>query len=158
MANDNHLFSVTCYNVTMISNNYYTEFFELGQQKINFSFFELRLPDDDPVYTLKKVMEELDFTRLLAQYSNKGRNGYNPIMKYAVLTYANRYTFVWRGTLNYHLVGLLDSIDALYSRYNELLNDNDYGQKYDLGNVQMFIIEGMDKVRDVIEKNRKRKL
>jgi len=103
-------------------------------------------------------MEELDFTRLLAQYSNKGRNGYNPIMKYAVLTYANRYTFVWRGTLNYHLVGLPDSIDALYSRYNELLNDNDYGQKYDLGNVQMFIIEGMDKVRDVIEKNRKRKL
>ena len=199
----------------------------------------MSIPDDDPVYTLKKVMEELDFTRLLAQYSNKGRNGYNPIMKYAVLTYANmrgvksvdrivelcerdlafiwltkgekpqrdafydfidkkltseilddlnyqfirrlkkeglitlealyidgtkieananRYTFVWRGTLNYHLVGLLDSIDALYTRYNELLNDNDYGQKYDLGNVQMFIIEGMDKVRDVIEKNRKRKL
>ena len=239
MANDNHLFSVTCYNVTMQKQDYYNEFFELGQQKINFKFFELSIPDDDPVYTLKKVMEELDFTRLLAQYSNKGRNGYNPIMKYAVLTYANmrgvksvdrivelcerdlafiwltkgekpqrdafydfidkkltreilddlnyqfirrlkkeglitlealyidgtkieananRYTFVWRGTLNYHLVGLLDSIDALYSRYNELLNDNDYGQKYDLGNVQMFIIEGMDKVRDVIEKNRKRKL
>ncbi len=239
MANDNHLFSVTCYNVTMQKQDYYNEFFELGQQKINFKFFELSIPDDDPVYTLKKVMEELDFTRLLAQYSNKGRNGYNPIMKYAVLTYANmrgvksvdrivelcerdlafiwltkgekpqrdafydfiekkltseilddlnyqfirrlkkeglitlealyidgtkieananRYTFVWRGTLNYHLVGLLDSIDALYTRYNELLNDNDYGQKYDLGNVQMFIIEGMDKVRDVIEKNRKRKL
>lgn len=239
MANDNHLLSVTCYNVTMISNKYYNEFFELGQQKINFKFYELSLPDDDPVYTLKKVMEELDFTKLLAQYSNKGRNGYNPIMKYGVLTYANmrgiksvdrivelcerdlafiwltqgekpqrdafydfidkkltsdilddlnyqfmrrlkkeglitlealyidgtkieananRYTFVWRGTLNYHLVGLLDTIDSLYVRYNELLNDNDYGQKYDLGNVQMFIIEGMDKVRDVIEKNRKRKL
>jgi len=71
---------------------------------------------------------------------------------------ANRYTFVWRGTLNYHLVGLLDAIDALYARYNGLLNENEYGQKYDLGNVQMFIIEGMDKVRDVIEKNRKRKL
>ena len=223
----------------MLSNKYYNEFFELGQQKINFNFLELSLPDDDPVYTLKKVMEELDFTKLLAKYSNKGRNGYNPIMKYAVLTYANmrgvksvdrivelckrdiafiwltkgekperdafydfidkkltgeilddlnhqflrrlkkeglitlealyidgtkieananRYTFVWRGTLNYHLVGLLDTIDALYTRYNDLLNENDYGQKYDLGNVQMFIIEGMDKVRDVIEKNRKRKL
>ena len=239
MANDNHLSSVTLYNVTMISNKYYNEFFELGQQKINFKFFELSLPDDDPVYTLKKVMEDLDFTNLLAQYSDKGRNGFNPIMKYAVLTYANmrgvravdrivelckrdlafiwltqgeqpgrdafydfinrkltgeilddlnyqflrrlkkeglitlealyidgtkieanasRYTFVWRGTLNYHLAGLLDTIDSLYTRYNELLNENEYGQKYDLGNVQMFIIEGMDKVHDVIEKNRKRKL
>ena len=239
MANDNHLFSVTCYNVTMNNSKYYNEFFELGQQKINFKFFELSLPDHDPVYTLKKVMEEMDFSSLMAQYSNKGRNGYNPIMKYAVLTYANmrgvksvdrivdlcerdlafiwltkgekpgrdafydfindkltadilddlnyqflrrlkkeglitlealyidgtkieananRYTFVWRGTLNYHLVGLLDTIDSLYNRYNDLLNENEYGQKYDLANVQMFIVEGMDKVRDVIEKNRKRKL
>ena len=239
MANDNHLSSVTLYNVTMTNTKYYNEFFELGQQKINFNFFELSLPDDDPVYTLKKVMEDLDFTNLLAQYSDKGRNGFNPIMKYAVLTYANmrevravdrivelckrdlafiwltqgeqpgrdafydfinqkltgeilddlnyqflrrlkkeglitlealyidgtkieanagRYTFVWRGTLNYHLAGLLDTIDALYTRYNEFLHENKYGQKYGLGNVQMFIIEGMDKVRDVIEKNRKRKL
>lgn len=88
MANDNHLLSVTCYNVTMINTEYYNEFFELGQQKINFNFFDLSLPDDDPVYTLKKVMEEMDFSGLLAQYSNKGRNGFNPIMKYAVLTYA----------------------------------------------------------------------
>ena len=34
-------------------------------------------------------MEELDFTGLLAQYSDKGRTGYNPIMMYAVVTYAN---------------------------------------------------------------------
>lgn len=71
---------------------------------------------------------------------------------------ANRYTFVWRGTLNYHLAGLLDTIDALYTRYNALLNENGYGEKYALGNIRMFIIEGMDKVRDIIEKNRKRKL
>ena len=64
--------------------DYYNDFFEIGQQKINFSFFELSLPDDDPVYTLKKVMEELDFSGLLACYSNKGRTGYNPIMLYAV--------------------------------------------------------------------------
>ena len=88
MANDNHLFSVTCYNVTMQKQDYYNEFFELGQQKINFSFFELSLPDDDPVYTLKKVMEELDFSGLLANCSDKGRTGYNPIMMYAVVTYA----------------------------------------------------------------------
>src|SRR5699024_9473063 len=50
---------------------------------------ELGLPDDDPVYTLKKVMEELDFSGLLACYSDKGRTGYNPIMLYAVVIYAN---------------------------------------------------------------------
>ncbi len=239
MANDNHLFLVTYYNVTMTSNKYYNDFFELGQQKINFSFFELCLPDDDPVYTLKKVMEELDFSSLLAQCSEQGRTGYNPIMMYAVVTYANmrgvrsvdrmvelcerdlafiwltkgrkprrdafyefkskkltadvlddlnyqflrrlkkeglvtlkelfidgtkieananRYTFVWRGSINYHLAGLLDTIDSLYAKYNTLINENGYGAKYGIGNAQMFIIEGMDKVRDVIEKNRKRKL
>lgn len=212
---------------------------ELGQQKINFNFYELGLPDDDPVYTLKKVMEELDFSALLKQSSIKGRNGYNPIMMYAVLTYANmrgvravdrivdlctrdlafiwltkgqkpkrdafydfkskrltdevlddlhyqfmrilkreglitlkelyidgtkleananRYTFVWRGTLNYHLAGLLDNIDALYTRYNTFLDENGYGERYDLGHAQMFVIEGMDKVRDIIKKNRERKL
>ena len=239
MANDNHLSSITLYNVTMISNKYYNEFFELGQQKINFSFFELHLPDDDPVYTLKKVLEDIDFSSLLARYSSKGRSGYNPIMMYALVTYANmrgirsvdrivelcerdlafiwlakgqkpkrdafyefkgdkltaevlddlnyqflrrlkkeglitlealyidgtkieananRYTFVWRGSINYHLAVLLDTIDGLYTKYNTLLSENDYGQKYELGNAQMFIIEGMDKVRAVIEKNRKRKL
>lgn len=55
-----------CYNATMPKQEYYNEFYELGQQKMNFSFFELRLPDDDPVYILKKVMEELDFSGLLA--------------------------------------------------------------------------------------------
>jgi len=223
----------------MLNNKYYTDFFELGQQKINFNFFELHIPDDDPVYTLKKVMEELDFSGLLACYSDKGRNGYNPIMMYAVVTYANmrgvravdrivelcerdlafiwltkgqkpkrdafyefknkkltgevldelnyqfmrrlqkeglitlkelfidgtkmeananRYTFVWRGSINYHLAGLLDTIDALYGKYNTLLHENGYGQKYDIGDAQMFIIEGMEKVRRVIEENRKRKL
>ncbi|SCH02502.1 Transposase DDE domain [uncultured Blautia sp.] len=231
--------SVTCYNVTMLTTNYYNDFFEFGQQKINFSFFELSLPDDDPVYTLKKVMEDLDFSGLLANCSDKGRTGYNPIMMYAVVTYANmrgvrsvdrivelcerdlafiwlthgqkpkrdafygfkgkkltseilddlnyqfllrlqkeglvtlkelfidgtkieananRYTFVWRGTINYHLAGLLDSIELNFVRYNTFLQENGYGPKYDIGNAQMFVIEGMDKVRSVIEKNRKRKL
>ena len=223
----------------MLTTNYYTDFFELGQQKINFNFYELSLPDDDPVYTLKKVMEDLDFSGLLANCSDKGRTGYNPIMMYAVVTYANmrgvrsvdrivelcerdlafiwltrgqkpkrdafyefkgkkltseilddlnyqflrrlqkeglvtlkelfidgtkieananRYTFVWRGTINYHLAGLLDSIELNFARYNIFLQENGYGQKYDIGNAQMLVIEGMDKVRSVIEKNRKRKL
>lgn len=54
MADDSHLLSVPCYNGTMLTKDYYNDFFEIGQQKINFSFFELSLPDDDPVYTLKK--------------------------------------------------------------------------------------------------------
>ena len=223
----------------MLTTNYYTDFFELGQQKINFNFYKLSLPDDDPVYTLKKVMEDLDFSGLLANCSDKGRTGYNPIMMYAVVTYANmrgvrsvdrivelcerdlafiwltrgqkpkrdafyefkgkkltseilddlnyqflrrlqkeglvtlkelfidgtkieananRYTFVWRGTINYHLAGLLDSIELTFTRYNTFFQENGYGPKYDIGNAQMFVIEGMDKVRSVIEKNRKRKL
>ena len=184
-------------------------------------------------------MEEMDFTALLAQYSDKGKRGFNPIMKYGVLTYANmrgireidrivelcqrdlafiwltqgehpkrdafydfinkkltpevlddlnyqllrrlkreglialeslfidgtkieananRYTFVWRGTLNYHLAGLLDTIDSLYTKYNALLEEHSYDEKYGFGNARMFIIEGVDKVRKIIAENRKRKL
>lgn len=95
MANDNHLFSVPCYNGTMLKQDYYNDFFEIGQQKINFSFYELSLPDDDPVYILKKVMEDLDFS------------------------------------------GLLDAIDLTFTRYNTFLQENGYGQKYDIGNAQI---------------------
>ena len=59
------------YYTSSLTKDYYNDFFEIGQQKINFSFFELGLPDDDPVYTLKNVMEELDFSGLLACYSDK---------------------------------------------------------------------------------------
>ena len=45
---------------------------------------------------------------------------------------ANRYTFVWRGSINYHLAGLLDSIDQLFEKYNSFLQENDYGTKYEL--------------------------
>lgn len=71
---------------------------------------------------------------------------------------ANRYTFVWRGSINYHLAGLLDTIDTLYAKYNTFLRENAYGPKYDLGDAHMFVIEGMEKVRHIIEENRKRKL
>lgn len=40
---------------------------------------------------------------------------------------ANRYTFVWSGTLNYHLAGLPDTIDTLYKKYNALLSEYGYG-------------------------------
>ena len=47
---------------------------------------------------------------------------------------ANRYTFVWRGTLNYHLVGLLD-----------MVNENEYNIGYDIPHAYMFVIGGMEK-------------
>lgn len=223
----------------MLNQEYYNDFFEKGQLKIHFKLLDIGLPSDDPVYTLKKVMEDLDYSGLLGRYSKKGRKGYNPIMLFAVLTYANmrgiraidrivelcerdiafiwltkgerprrdafydfinkkltgtilddlhyqfirrlqkeglitldalfidgtkieananRYTFVWRGSINYHLAGLLDTIDSLYSRYNVLLDTEGYGEKYSLEEAKMFVIEGMDKVREVIRKNRERKL
>lgn len=71
---------------------------------------------------------------------------------------ANRYTFVWRGTINYHLAGLLVTIDAHYAKYNTFLSENGYDQKYEFGHAQMFIIEGMDKVREVIRKKWEQKL
>jgi len=89
MANDNHLSSVACYNVTIMNPYYYNEFFEKGQQKIYFDLYQIGLPSDDPVHTLKTVLEDLNYSSLVAQYSTKGRKGYNPIMMFAVLIYAN---------------------------------------------------------------------
>jgi transposase len=221
-----------------MNNYHYTQFFEIGQQAINFNLYQIGLPADDPVYTLKKVMEDLDFSGLTARYSTKGRKGYNPIMMFAILTYANmrgvkavdrivelcerdiafiwlskgekpkrdafydfiknklsdevldnlhyqfikrlkkegfislnslfidgtkieananRYTFVWRGSVNYRLAGLLDTIDELYTRYNTIITNAGYKREYGLDQERMFIIEGMDKVREVIQKNRDRK-
>jgi len=71
---------------------------------------------------------------------------------------ANRYIFVWRGSINYHLAGLLDTIHSLYTRYNTFLLESGYGKKYKITDAHMFIIEGMDKVTEVIQKNRQRKL
>ncbi len=223
----------------MRNNSYYSEFFGFGQQKFHFNLYKIGLPQDDPVHTLKKVMEELDFSGLTANYSKLGRKGYNPIMMFAIIIYANmrgvravdrivelcerdvafiwlskgqkprrdafydfinnkltkevlddlhyqfirrlgreelvtlkslyidgtkfeananRYTFVWRGSINYHLVGLLDKIDVLYSRYNALITEQGYDRKYGLHEKTMFVIDGIDKVREIIEKNRERKI
>lgn len=219
--------------------NYYNEFFELGQLRINYSLYQLGVPTDDPVHIVKRVMKELDFSSLLNRYNKLGRRGYNPIMLFSVLVYsslrgvravdrivelctrdlayiwlaqgerpqrdafydfinnklsneilkdlhyqfvrklakegyvslkalfidgtkieanANRYTFVWRGSLNYHLVGLLDAIENGYNDYNTLITENAYDVKYTLSTMNMFVVEGMEKVREVIKKNRSRKV
>lgn len=35
------------------------------------------------------------------------------------------------------------------------MDENEYGINYDIPHAHMFVIEGMEEVRDVIEKNRK---
>ena len=110
----------------MLTVNYYNDFFEIGQQKINFSFYELSLPDDDPVYTLKKVMEDLNFSGLLANCSDKGRTGYNPIMMYAVITYAN-------------MRGIRGSLTANYSLYKPQPLIKTGFQSYFLSNIMLFL-------------------
>ena len=218
--------------------NYYNDYFEIGQQKINFNLLEFNIPANDPVYTLKKVLEELNFSKLFYRYSKSGRKGYNPIMVFAILLYANmrgiravdrivellnrdiafislakgdkpkrdvfydfinkkmstevledlhyqfikklhkenlislealyidgtkieananRYTFVWRGSINYRLANLLDRIESLYKSYNDLIHEQGYDKKYKLADAEMYIIEGIDKVREVIKKNRESK-
>ena len=241
---DHHLNLVAHSLATFVQNNkymhtYYNDFFELGQQVINFNLYQIGLPEDDPVHIVKKVMKNLDFSSLLDQYSKLGRKAYNPIMLFSVLVYsalrgvrsvdrivelctrdlayiwlaqgeqpqrdafydfmnqkltnevlkdlhyqfmrklqkeglvtleslfidgtkieanANRYTFVWRGSLNYRLVKLLDGIEESYEEYNDLITKNGYDLKYKLPTIKMFVIEGMDRVREVIEKNRARKI
>ena len=73
----------------MYNNHYYNEFFEKGQQFFNFKLLEIGLPKNDPVYTLKEVMEELNFENLLSMYNTKGRKAYNPIMMFGLILYGN---------------------------------------------------------------------
>ena len=70
---------------------------------------------------------------------------------------ANRYTFVWRGSINYHLINLLSSISHVMDEYNRFITENNYKKKYDLIHETMFVIQGTDKVKRVIEENKKRK-
>lgn len=217
---------------------YYEEYFGKGQQKIEIYLYESRMPTDDPVYTLKNILEEMDFSRLFERYSNRGRTGYNPIMIFAIILYANmrgifsadkivecckrdigfiwlsggeqprrdvfyefinnrvtlevledlhyqfirnlhkkgyltlkrlfldgtkieananRYTFIWRGSINYHLINLLDKTGALYEAYNAFIVEHGYDGKYGLVPKEMFIVEGEEKVRKTIEENKRRK-
>ena len=218
--------------------NYYNEYFEKGQQQFKLYLYESRIPHDDSVYTLKKIMESLNFDRLLGRYNHLGRRCYNPIMIYSLILYANmrgiravdkivdlckrdigfiwlaqgktperdvfynfmnekatieiledlhyqfitllkdegyltlktlfldgtkleananRYTFVWRGSINYHLINLLDQINELYCEYNTFINDANYKTKYNLMEEEMFIIEGSEKVKETIKTNKERK-
>jgi len=54
-----------------MNQSYYNEFFEKGNRKIYFVLYQIGLPSDAPVYILKKILEELNFSGLLAQYSSR---------------------------------------------------------------------------------------
>ncbi len=217
---------------------YFNEYFEKNQLFSTFDYLVLQLDKDDPVYTLIKILEELDYSELLSMYKDKGRKAFNPIMMFGIITYANmlgirsvdemvsrcerdlgfitiarglrpkrdafynflnnklnaliidnlhyqllsifkskgyitleelfidgtkieananRYTFVWRGTINYHLINLLSNISSLMDDYNKFITDNNYKRKYSLVNEKMFVIKGSDKVKYIINENRKRK-
>jgi ribosomal protein S8 len=70
---------------------------------------------------------------------------------------ANRYTFVWRGSVNYHLVNLLDHINESFATYNAWIKENKYDKKYLARKEEMFYVEGSEKAKEIIEENRKRK-
>ena len=79
----------------------------------------MSLPDDDPVYTLKK--------------SDGGIR------------------FFWLVFITILRVSWI--LSTSFWKYNAFLQENDYGVKYGLGNAQMFVIEGMDKVRELKERS-----
>lgn len=56
-----------------MNNTYYNQFFGIGQQAINFNLYQIGLPADDPIYNLKKVMKEMNFSGLTARCSTKGK-------------------------------------------------------------------------------------
>ena len=107
-----------------------TTFLILVNKKSTSAFFELCLPDDDPVYTLKKVLDELNY-QFLRRLQKEGLVTLKELFidGTKIEANANRYTFVWRGSINYRLAGLLDTIDTLYTKYNTLLHENGYGAK-----------------------------
>lgn len=73
----------------MTNQYHYNVFFEIGQQEFKLYLYQSQMIHDDSVYTLKKIMEELNFGELLNRYSHLGRRGFNPIMVYCLIWYAN---------------------------------------------------------------------
>ena len=67
------------------------QYFQYLQGKFIFSFHELSLPDDDPVYTLKKSYGGFRFFRTVSQLFGQGKNRVQPghdICSYYLYKYA----------------------------------------------------------------------
>ncbi len=70
---------------------------------------------------------------------------------------SNRYQFVWRGSINYHLLNLSEKINKLYEEYNNFITDSAYATVYELTPLEPFVIEKLEKVKEIVEINRERK-
>ena len=49
---------------------------------------EILIPSDEPVRLLSAIMEEMDYTKLMATYSRMGRIEYLPRLLFKVIVYA----------------------------------------------------------------------
>ncbi|MFV0504758.1 MAG: hypothetical protein ACK5LT_12455 [Lachnospirales bacterium] len=60
--------------------------------------------------------------------------------------------------MNYQIIKRLKEgyigLDEIYKDYNKFIEEKDYLQKYKLEKLIMFILDGMDKIKDKVEKNR----
>lgn len=215
----------------------YTEYLRDNQLFSPLDYIKFELSVNDPVFTLIEIIKEMEFDELIKLRKDNGRTGYNPIMIFALLLYANmqgirstdeivkrcerdlgfiyltrgarpkrdvfydfkrkipietledlhyqfikflnkegyvtlenlyvdgtkieananRYTFVWRGTINYHLINLLIKTRTVMEDYNNLIKEKSYAEKYQIKPEKMFIIEGTEKVTKIIQENKERK-
>ena len=142
----------------MLKQDYYTDFFELGQQKINFSFFELCLPDDDPVYTLKKepeiqpLYEELEatFMRMKDDHMKNGqlKAAYN--IQIAVENYFIVQTYVSNDRTDYHtLIPVLEKHKNAFGKIlEEVTADSGYCSEKNLLYLKKYKISSYIKLQD----------
>lgn len=126
-ANDNHLFPVTCYNVTMQKQDYYNELFELCQRDLAFIWLAKgQKPKRDAFYDFKgeklerEVLDDLHY-QFIRRLEKEGLITLKELFidGTKLEANANRYTFVWRGSINYYLAGLLDTMDGLMELSDE---------------------------------------
>ena len=129
----------------------YLSRYKMPQRDTFYSFINDRLTEEileDLHYQFIRLLEKENLVSLKSLYVDGTKIEAN----------ANRYTFVWRGSINSRLVKLLDTISRFYAKYNALITNKGYDVKYSLGLEKMFIIEGQDKLYDLIEKNKNRTL
>src|SRR5690606_2742913 len=100
---------------------------ELCERDIGFMWLaQGERPKRDAFYNFinkvpKEIIEDLHY-QIIKKFKEKGLITLETLFVDGtkIEANANRYTFVWRGTINYHLVNLLDQVQELFDKYNEL--------------------------------------
>ena len=137
---------------------------ELCERDIGFMWLaQGERPKRDAFYNFinkvpKEIIEDLHY-QIIKKFKEKGLITLETLFVDGtkIEANANRYTFVWRGTINYHLVNLLDQVQELFDKYNELIKEKKYDVKYGILKEKMFLVEGAEKVKKIIQENKKRK-